>query len=65
MPTDPADRTEAQQATWLLAQLLGWHRREDKSMWWEFHRLLDLTPEQLVDEDEPIGLLEPIGPGGR
>ena len=34
-------------------------------MWWEFHRLLDLTPEQLVDEDDPIGLLEPIGPVGE
>ena len=31
-------------------------------MWWEFHRLMDLTPEQLVDEDEPIGLLEPVEP---
>jgi predicted RecB family nuclease len=64
VPTDPAERTPAQQATWLLAQLLGWHRREDKSMWWEFHRLMDLTPEQLVDEDDPIGLLDPIGPIG-
>jgi predicted RecB family nuclease len=62
VPTDPADRTPSQQATWLLAQLLGWHRREDKSMWWEFHRLMDLTPEQLVDEDDPIGLLEPAAP---
>ena len=65
VPTDPADRTPTQQATWLLAQLLGWHRREDKSMWWEFHRLMDLTPEQLVDEDDPIGLLEPVGAGRR
>ncbi len=31
-------------------------------MWWEFHRLMDLTPEQLVDEDDPIGVLEPVGP---
>ena len=62
VPTDPADRTPNQAATWLLGQLLGWHRREDKSMWWEFHRLMDLTPDQLVDEAEPIGLLEPIGP---
>jgi uncharacterized protein len=60
VPTDPALRSDTQQATWLLAQLLGWHRREDKSMWWEFHRLMDLTPEQLVDEDDPIGLLEPM-----
>jgi uncharacterized protein len=65
VPTDPAARTSAQQATWLLAQLLGWHRREDKSMWWEFHRLMELTPEQLVDEDDPIGLLHPVGPIGE
>jgi predicted RecB family nuclease len=62
--TDPASRTPQQHARWLLAQLLGWHRREDKSMWWEFHRLMDLNPEQLVDENEPIGLLEPLGPIG-
>ena len=39
VPTDPADRTDGAAGAWLLAQLLGWHRREDKSMWWEFHRL--------------------------
>ncbi len=62
VPTDPAERTASQQATWLLAQLLGWHRREDKSMWWEFFHNMDLSAEQLVDEDGPIGLLEPVGP---
>ena len=65
IPTDPALRSPTQQATWLLAQLLGWHRREAKSSWWEFHRLMDLTPEQLVEENEPIGMLEPIGPVGE
>jgi predicted RecB family nuclease len=63
VPADPADRTPEQHARWLLAQLLGWHRREDKSMWWEFfHWTLDLSPEELVDESEPIGMLAPIGP---
>lgn len=62
VPVDPADRTREEQARWLLAQLLGWHRREDKSMWWEFFRLMDLSPEELVDEDGAIGLLEPAGP---
>jgi predicted RecB family nuclease len=65
VPADPLERTPEQQARWLLAQLLGWHRREDKSMWWDFHRLMDLTPEQLVDENVPIGILEPIGPQGE
>ncbi len=55
-----ADRDPADHGRWLLAQLLGWHRREDKSMWWEFHRLMDLSPEQLVEEDAPIGLLVPV-----
>jgi uncharacterized protein len=62
VPTDPAERTASQQAIWLLAQLLGWHRREEKSMWWEFFHYMDLSAEQLVDEDDPIGLLEPVGP---
>ena len=64
VPVDPTERTPEQHARWLLAQLLGWHRREDKAMWWEFHRLMDLTPEQLVDEPDPVGLLEPVGPVG-
>jgi predicted RecB family nuclease len=62
VPTDPAERSPDQHGRWLLAQLLGWHRREDKAMWWEFHRLMDLTPEQLMDEDEPIGGLVPVEP---
>ena len=62
--SDRAGRTSEEHARWLLAQLLGWHRREDKSMWWEFHRWMDLTPAELVDEDGPIGLLEPIAPVG-
>ena len=64
IPDDRLDREPPDQARWLLAHLLGWHRREDKSMWWEFHRWMDLTPAELVDEDGPIGLLEPVGPVG-
>ncbi len=65
VPADRADRSPEEHARWLLAQLLGWHRREDKSMWWEFHRWMDLTPDELVDEDGPIGALEPVGPVGE
>ena len=31
VPADPADRSDEQQARWLLAQLLSWHRRESKA----------------------------------
>ncbi len=62
VPGETAEPAPDVHARWLLAQLLGWHRREDKAMWWDFHRLMDLTPEQLVDESDPIGLLEPVEP---
>ena len=32
----PSERTPEQHATWLLAQLLDWHRREDKAIWWRY-----------------------------
>ena len=65
VPVDPAERSPEQQGQWILAHLIGWHRREDKATWWEYHRLMDLTPEQLVDERSPIGLLVPAGPMGE
>ena len=50
VPTEVAERTEEQHARWILAQTLDWHRREDKSTWWEFFRLSDLPAEDLTDE---------------
>jgi predicted RecB family nuclease len=69
IPDEPADRTPAQGATWLLAQLLSWHRREDKAFWWRFFHLMnDLTDEERIAEREPIGgltLVECLGPVAR
>jgi predicted RecB family nuclease len=63
VPTDPSERTAEEQAAWLLGQLLGWHRREDKSMWWDFFRLmLESTLEDLVGESDAIARLVPAGP---
>ena len=58
IPADPGDRTPEQQATWLLAQLLSWHRREDKAWWWRYFELCGMTPEELVETREAIGRLE-------
>ncbi|HEX7492110.1 MAG TPA: TM0106 family RecB-like putative nuclease [Candidatus Limnocylindrales bacterium] len=61
-PEDPAKRTAAEQARWLLAQLLSWHRREEKSFWWRYFYLMEsLTDDDRVDEREPIGRLELVG----
>jgi uncharacterized protein len=53
-----ADLTVEQRAAWLLAQLLGWHRRENKSFWWRYYDLCGMTDEDLVEEREPIGQVE-------
>jgi uncharacterized protein len=50
IPTERAERNDEQQAQWLLAHLLDYHRREEKTPWWEFFRLRDLTEEELLDE---------------
>lgn len=49
LPGD-APATEDERATWLLAYLLDWHRREDKVRWWEYFRLQALPEAELFDE---------------
>ena len=69
VPDEAADRTPSQQANWLLAQLLSWHRREEKAFWWRFFHLMnDLTDEERIAEREPIGgleLVDSLGPVAR
>jgi uncharacterized protein len=50
IPADPAARTEEQTARWLLAQLLSWHRREDKRAWQDGYRYAEMNDEDLLDE---------------
>lgn len=50
IPVDPAARNELQSAQWLFAQLLSWHRREDKRAWQEGYRYADMEDEELLDE---------------
>jgi predicted RecB family nuclease len=68
VPGDPALRSPDQAARWLLAQLLGFHRREEKAFWWRFYQLAGMTDDELVEEREPVGRLEfeaDLGPVGR
>jgi len=50
VPTETSARSSEQQARWMLAQLLDWHRRENKASWWEGYRLQALDEEDLADE---------------
>jgi uncharacterized protein len=58
---DKKDRTREQQAKWLLANMLDWYRREQKSLWWEFYRLKELSDDELLDEKDAISKLEYTG----
>jgi predicted RecB family nuclease len=61
VPADKAQRTPEQHARWILANTLDWHRREDKSTWWEYYRLEALPAEELFEERAAIAGLEFVG----
>ena len=50
IPAGLKERSKEQQAQWLLAQLLDWHRREHKATYWEGYRLADLNDEDLLED---------------
>ena len=50
VPDDVAERSQEQQARWLLAYLLDFFGRENKAVWWEFFRLAGLSAEDLLHE---------------
>ena len=55
VPDDAAERTDEQQARWILAHVLSWHRREKKSMWWEYFRLRGLDDDELLHDSKALG----------
>jgi uncharacterized protein len=65
LPDDPKTWSREQRANWLLAQLLNWHRREEKSQWWAHFDRLEKTPQELVDDGEALGDLTYIGDAGE
>jgi predicted RecB family nuclease len=61
LPEQDSEWTNEQKAGWLLAQLLEWHRREDKSMWWEYYRLCTLSDDELIEDKNALGGLLYVG----
>ena len=64
VPASPENRDPEQQARWVLANILDWHRREEKAVWWEFFRLSECTVEELMDERGALAQLELVGKVG-
>lgn len=64
VPVDEAERSADQQARWILANILDWHRRENKAAWWEYFRLSGLMDEELLDEKSGLAGLEYLDVAG-
>ena len=60
IPSLPASRSEEQQAQWVLAQTLEWHRRESRPEWQEHFRRLEMSPPELFETSGAIGGLRHI-----
>jgi predicted RecB family nuclease len=55
LPADQTTWNPKEYGHWLLAQMLEWHRREDKSAWWEYFRLCDLSDIELQEDKSALG----------
>lgn len=53
--------TEEHKVKWLLAHQIDYFRREDKSAWWEFFRVHELEPDELITERKGLTGLRFIG----
>ncbi len=61
LPEEKETWTESQKATALLADLLEWHRREDKSKYWEYFNRCDYSDEEFITDRATLGGLVYVG----
>jgi uncharacterized protein len=64
-PEDASRWTADDRARWLLAQLLEWHRREDKPAWWTYFDTQQSSLEDLVRDSSTLGDLSYVGVVGK
>ncbi|MCL2451114.1 MAG: TM0106 family RecB-like putative nuclease, partial [Polyangiaceae bacterium] len=64
-PLDPEHPTAEERARTALAHLLEWHRREDKSSYWEYFRLCDLSDDELEEDGSALAGLTYEGVVGQ
>lgn len=65
LPLNETEWNSEHPALWLLAQMLEYHRREDKSAWWEYFRQCDLTDDELVEDKNALACLKYVGQIGQ
>src|SRR5271166_693158 len=65
LPSEQNEWNDGHYGRWLLAQMMEWHRREEKSSWWEYFRLCELSDSELQEENTALGGLNYAGVIGR
>ena len=65
LPLDETEWSTEHRALWLLAQMLEYHRREDKSAWWEYFRQCNLSDGELIEDKNALGGLSYVGEVGQ
>ncbi len=58
LPINEAERSAEESARALAADLLEWHRREDRPKWWRWFHLLRLDDEELIAERDALSGLQ-------
>ena len=64
IPEDLERRTPEENARALMADLLEYHRREEKPGWWRHFHLLGLTDDELMEEPDAIAGIEFVRDAG-
>ena len=65
LPEEDDRLDDEQRARRLLAHLLEFHRREEKSMWWEFFDRCGFSAEEHVADRATLGALRYVGEVGQ
>ena len=63
VPLEPGERSPEEQARFVLAHMMEFHRREDKAAWWEYFRVRGLGDDELEEERRALtglNLQEPL-----
>ncbi|MEP7027124.1 MAG: TM0106 family RecB-like putative nuclease [Candidatus Eisenbacteria bacterium] len=56
---DPATLIGAERGRWLMAQLVEYHKREERPQWWMYFARMQMTEEELLADTESVALLVP------
>jgi len=57
VPAEAAARGPEQQARWLAAQLLEYHQREARPVWWALFDRMEAEPEDLKEDPDTIAVI--------